>query len=832
MNLKLGVSALALICSATVIGQEQIQLSLPAPDTTPRTDTSYKSSYRPKPVKITPDMRVKDRALGRREWMKERMGGPLTAELRDGILGEMRTASATTGQKSAAGSWTSVGPARSNWIQNGVRLTKSDTGRLRTILVDPANADVVYVLASGGGLWKTTNFLSPRPTWEPKSDRLGVAGGAVAFGADPDTVLLGFGDPFDGGIGGFVAKSTNGGDSWGNPIPLGAATVVYDIKVDGSTVLVGTNAGLWLSTDGGSTFSATGPETTPFDLSTRNNPLFATWSIARSNGAWVVAYSAGGIFGAIYRTTDFATWQAVKPFTDDPATALGRTTLAVGQPGDQVVYAFAATLGDAAQKDLFRSGDGGLTWVAVGLDKAKPANPNADQPDMDIMLGQAFYNQMLLVDPTDAERNTVYIGGQLSSAKSTDGGKSWKLVSHWLAQYGLPYVHADFHTAAFATNPDTLMFGTDGGLFVSTDGGATWSDKKNDGIETYLVYALATNDKNTSDVIIGLQDNGTRLRVGSGDTFNQVYGGDGFGVGWGSDGVSLGSIYYSFMFRTPNGTPATQQKWQVGWNGVADEEFYTKDPKTGELTWPNPARTQFITTIYQPGRAAAPNGRTFYHRTKYTLYRSTNSGALWAPVGDFKLNPNASEGEFRGVAHPIGVGFDNQQEIAVAMSGGQVMISTDGGESVRIEKLNDTGEPGVKPRIPGFNTFATAVAWANPGELYLSTENPDPNAPHLVRSKKAGVGDSWERLDGNLNVPASQRLPRVPISRILVSPADRNTIFVGTWMGVFVSKDAGATWAPLGSGLPVAMVNDMYISPDGGLLRVATYGRGIWDYRF
>jgi photosystem II stability/assembly factor-like uncharacterized protein len=694
-----------------------------------------------------------------------------------------------------------------------VRVPRCDARRVRTILVDPANADIVYLLTSGGGLWKTSNFLSPRPAWAPKSDGVSAAGGAVAFGAGANTLILGTGDPFDEGLGGFVVKSTDGGDTWGSPDALGLATWVTDIKVDGNTVFVGTNSGLWRSDDGGETYAAAGPTATPFGVSARNHPAFTAWSIARTNGAWVVTYGVSNFYGGIYRSTDGINWTATKPFTGDPATDVGRTTLAVAEPGDPIVYAFANSLGNGSQKDLFRSNDGGQTWIPLGLATKTPANPNEDQPDMNIMLGQAFYNHMVLVDPTDADRNTVYIGGQLSSARSTDGGQTWRVISNWLAQYGLPYVHADFHAAAYATQTKTLLFGTDGGLFTSTDAGKTWSDQKNDGIASYLVYALATNDKNTSDVIIGLQDNGTRVRVGNGNTYNQVFGGDGFGVGWASDGVSMGSVYYSFLIRNLHGAPANQNKWFVGYNGIT--EFLDKDGN-----WPNPAETQFITNIYQPSRAAAPDGRTFYHRTKFKLYRTTNSAASWQPVGNFKVTGPLPE--FRGVAHPVATGYDNQQEIAVTMSGGNVAISTDGGQTVRVEALNH-------PRIPNMNTFATAVAWAHQNELYVSTENPSPAAPHLVRSKDGGV--TWERLDG-VGADAAKQLPRVPISRILVSPTDRKTIYVGSWIGVWVSKDAGATWAPLGTGLPLAIVNDMYISPDGSLLRVASYGRGIWDYRF
>jgi photosystem II stability/assembly factor-like uncharacterized protein len=810
MKLKLAIPALALVCGVTTLAQnDRLQLRDASQKRGfPASDTAYKSTYVPKLPTIEPGVRIKDDATARREWMKERMGGPLSSDARDAMLAQIAALRAkypgVYGQGAvkpgASGTWTSIGPARSKWIQNDVRRTKSDTGRIRTILVHPSNADIVYLLTSGGGLWKTTNFLSPRPAWEPKSDAIGVAGGAVAFGADPNTILLGFGDSFDGGVGGFLRKSTDGGTTWGDPKPLGSATVVNDIDVDGSTVFVGTTSGLWRSTDGGDSFAPAGPTSTPFGVSTHDHPAFWVWSVVRTNGAWLASYDAG--YGAIYRSTDGVTWTASMPFS--PTNDIGRITLAVAEPGDPVVYAFASNFNSNAQKDLFRSTDGGQTWTALGLAGKTPVNPTEYQSNMDIMAGQAWYNQMLLVDPADAERNTVYIGGQFSSAKTTDGGDTWRVISDWLALDDQPYVHADFHTAAYSPATRTILFGTDGGLFTSSDGGRTFSDQKNDGIGSYLVYALATNEKHTDDALIGLQDNGTRLRVGKSTTYNQVFGGDGFGVGW-SEGVAIGSIYYSFMFRTPLGNPATENKWFVGYNGILEDEFF------------NPALTQFITTIYQPSRKAAPDGRTFYHRSKYTLYKTTDAAANWTPI--FQL-PRPVEGqplppEFRGVTHPIGVGWDNQDEIAVAMSGGNVAISTDGGDTFRIENLN-------APRIPGYNTFSTAVAWANRGELFVSTENPDPAAAHLVRSRDAGV--TWERVDAGL--------PAVPVSRIYVDPRDPNTIYVGTWVGVFVSKDSGGTWAPLGAGLPLAMVNDIYMPEDGSFIRVASYGRGVWDYRF
>ena len=786
-------AAFVLLAGTSVFTQQ-----VPRPSTGfPSSDTAYKSTFIPDLPIPGSDMRVEDTAAGRREWMKELMGGDLSSQFVQALLDAARTERErypNAFAASAAGAWTNLGPVRSNWIQNGPTVTESDTGRLRTILVHPSNPDIVYILTSGGGLWKTSNFLSPRPEWSVKTDSvLGVAGGAVAFGGSANTLYLGSGDPFDGGVGGFVTKSTNGGDSWLTSVKVGGATTVMDVKVDTTSgadvVLVATNAGLFRSIDAGATYQPS---------AVVRQGAYLAWSLAQTAGAWLVSVQHADGSGGVYRSTDRgATWRAVGVGTRD----VGRMTLAVADPGDPVVYAFAANTGSGAQKDLFRSADGGQTWTALGLATKKPLNPNADQPDMNIMLDQAFYNQMVLVDPTDTSRNTVYIGGQLSSAKSTDGGHTWRVISNWLAQFGLPYVHADFHAAAFVPQTKTVLFGSDGGLFVSTDGGATFSSQKNDGIASYLIYALATNNKNADDVIVGLQDNGTRLRVGTSETFNQVFGGDGFGVGW-SDGVSLASIYYSFIIRTPNGQPATQQKWQVGWNGIDPAEFF------------NPASTQFFTTIYQPSAAAAPDHQTYFHRTKRTLYQTTNAAALWNRV--FRLPPDVP-GEFRAVMHGIGTGYDNLNEIAVAMSASRVAISLDGGKTFVIRSL---------AAVPGMAAgFTSAVAWARPGEVYLSTENPDPAAAHLIRSLDGGT--TWARVDSN-------GLPPVPIRKLLVSPRDpsRKTIYAGTWLGVYESTDAGATWHRFGVGLPLAIINDLYMPLDGSFLRAASYGRGVWDYHF
>jgi photosystem II stability/assembly factor-like uncharacterized protein len=786
MKRKLGVVMVIAAAVTSLAGQSQNAI--------PK-DDGYVSTYRPSPSGGGPDTQTKDDALARLEDMRERMGGDLSPEFMQALMAAADAQRAQYGPAGkgsinvpVGGPWTNIGPDRSNWIQNGLRVNESDTGRVRTFLVHPGSDDVVYVLTSSGGLWKTTNFTQPRPAWRAMTDSiLSTSGGGAALGKNPETVYLGTGDPFDPGVGGFAYKSTDGGETWSNGVKLGPSTIVPDVKVDttGATdvILIGTNAGLFRSTDGGTTYATV--------LSG------LVWSLQRTSAGWLAARTVGSNGSIWFSTNQGATW-ALIPNAGGVYSGAGRTTLAVGAPGDNVVYAFAAKTGNAAQKDLFRSTDGGLNWTALGLATKTPVNPNADQPDMNIMAGQAFYNQMVLVDPNDASRNTVYIGGQLSAAKSTDGGATWRIITNWLAQFGLPYVHADYHAAAFTTlkGAPALLFGTDGGLFVSTDGGAGFSSQKNDGISSYLIYAMTGNPKHADDVLIGLQDDGTRFRTGSSGTYNQVFGGDGFGVAWSQadDLVSLGSVYYSFIIRNVRNPPNTQSKWLVGWTGIA--EFF------------NPSLTYFNTSLATPRASADPTGLTFFHRTRFKLYRTTNGAASWQKV--LETAPIL----LRAGSHPIGVSPVDLNHFGVLGNSGNLWFTNDGGATFNNRNLIAVAAP-----WPGFNA---TLAYASNTTMYVGNEAPIGIALRVIKSTDGGT--TWTNV--------SAGLPLVPITKLVVSPRDPNTVYAGTWIGVYETTNGGTSWHLYGQGLPVVTVSDLYMPTDGSYLRVSTYGRGVWEIRF
>ena len=103
----------------------------------------------------------------------------------------------------------------------------------------------------------------------------------------------------------------------------------------------------------------------------------------------------------------------------------------------------------------------------------------------------------------------------------------------------------------------------------------------------------------------------------------------------------------------------------------------------------------------------------------------------------------------------------------------------------------------------------------------LSSVAPSTTAGHLW--KTVNNGGSWVSLDGN-GLPAG-----VPVNIVTSDPGDPNTVYAGTHFGVYRSQDGGASWTRFGAGLPMVNVTDIYISEDSSLVRVATYGRGIWE---
>ena len=178
-----------------------------------------------------------------------------------------------------------------------------------------------------------------------------------------------------------MVKSKNGGVSWAPLIELGNAVSVRDVKVDTSTnrdiVLVATDNGLYRSADEGATYA---------DVSTFTG--LSVWSIARTSAGWLASAQpcpAGQRRPAVRTGNDALPLDRSR--SDVGADHERRQRLQRERPHDAGASACRVTpwstptrarSDDAQMRDVYRSADGGQTWVANGVNSTKiPTNPGA-----------------------------------------------------------------------------------------------------------------------------------------------------------------------------------------------------------------------------------------------------------------------------------------------------------------------------------------------------------------------------------------------------------------------------------------------------------------------
>ena len=733
---------------------------------------------------------------------RTRNGKLLPSTTTDSTETSTATDSGTTTAVSGT-TWTNLGPNRAAYIKNGSStLNKTDSGRVVEIVPHPKDANILYVAMSGGGVWKTTNAISAaQPTWTPITESLGsLSCGALAI--DPadtaQTLYLGLGDSFDGtGIG--LTKSTDGGATWGPVVYLGDSTKITEIKVatNSTTILASTDKGLFRSIDGGENFDKV-------DLVTGYADVPYAWSIAWGGGTnYALTLEAtptatsGSTNGQVwYSSNDGATWTRASGPTK--STGVGRMTIASSQLNRNVMYVQAAIPNSASSSDLadfFRSTDGGKSWTAFGAtaNKVRYSNTNTESTAPKTLLnGQGWYNQLVI--PAKDSQASVFFGGALLLAKATNAlsTPSYRQMSNWLAQFSLPYVHADFHAGAY-DSAGNLYVGSDGGIFMSADNGLTWTDKYNVGIAAHLLYSVGSSEAARDAIVGGLQDNGTRIRELNTDTFNQTLGGDGFGanINAANGSLVLGSLYYARIYKSTDGG----KTFASASSGISETN--------------NSSSAPFITRIVP--WTGDTSGNTMFTHVNLKVYKSTNYAGSWTALGTTGFITS-------GALRNVGVAKSNANVIGAVASGGRVFLTENGGTSWK--QTAALPNNGLSINSVAFDPNAATT-------VYVSSVAPDSTKNHLWKSTDFGV--TWTALD-QTSTQASNGLPSgVAINSIVTHPSSSSTLYAGTHLGVYSSTDGGTTWSRYGAAMPLVNVTDLYVAPDANRVRAATFGRGFWE---
>ena len=335
-------------------------------------------------------------------------------------------------------------------------------GMASALAADPNDASgrTLY-MGNMGGLWKSTDGGT---TWANLSDGKIASAGVGAIALDPSrpgdlyvgtgiAYLTLSGDTY--GTGFYV--SHDGGATFSRPSPNVSGWAVDVIRVTPTSVLVGTNHGLYRSTDHGDSLTSvalpdnaahTGPATGPYanwisDIAVRpGHPDEVTVAVgfplgtkqlgdgtSASPGNGLYRSTANGIAGS-FTPMDVSGFTRTTSSTDP----VGRVSLAYGQTAgaDQVLWAFVSDAGLAAGQGptstalapqlgnktgsllngLFRSDDDGGTWTVKVTPETLLTAPNstltAAAPLAYAPGVQAYYELWVATDPVIPDQ--VYFG--------------------------------------------------------------------------------------------------------------------------------------------------------------------------------------------------------------------------------------------------------------------------------------------------------------------------------------------------------------------------------------------------------------------------------------
>jgi len=665
--------------------------------------------------------------------------------------------------------WNFIGPFNLQY-QGGFFRGTSKTDR---IVFHPTDPNTFYVCSVNGGLWRTQNGGS---TWTTLNFYFPIqsAAGLAINPSNPNNLFVITGDP-KGGNGiqqnscGIWVTYDGGGNWFKTSFDSDAQTTAFTgykivmMPTLTNVLFAATRSGLYRSTNSGN-----------------------TWTLVISGVIYDVEFDPsqyGRVYASganrFYLSEDYG---ATFPASQQTSIAgANRIEIGVSPANSNYVYLLCGPYGGGGAvgsntfRGIFRSGTGGTAGSFVM--RTNTPNILCDATNGIVTTvnegDQSGYDLAIDVHKTDAER--IMVGGKIIWT-SNNGGLTGSLTN--VTPYVEPntnaippanYIHPDIQDIAYNPLNNLLYACTDGGVYVTGNGGAVWTNITN-GIHATTFFHMAAAPFDVNRVLGGTQDNGVKYKTNTGD-FTHIAGADGFDCAFGPSAAS--SIY-----TTINSTVA---KFDI--NGTA--QAVTTPPNTAffPVIAADPVTNN---TIYL---AAGPPG----------ILKSINGGTSWTST---PLTQN--------IRQSIITCPNNANRVYVVGTGS--IFRTDNGGT------NWTGNLAANPGFINNGQISDINVSSGNSDYVYVTLGGYAAGQKVMYSNNAGA--NWFSISGTL--PAEVKVNCVAVD-------NGNNAYIGTDMGVYYQAVSSSDWTPYFNQLPRVPVTDLVINQGALRIRASTYGHGIWE---
>lgn len=650
------------------------------------------------------------------------------------------------------GRWESLGPI-------------NVTGRIKALAIHPREGDILYAGAAGSGVWKTTNGGRD---WFPtmRDERSLAIGGLAIAPSSPDVLYAATGEwtgkgrrsDSPAGAGAGVYRTSDGGRAWVlcGSIASDLCTSVAVHPSDPNQVYVGGNSGLHRSRDGG-----------------------LTWDVPRGNRRALL--EAGGTVASVALSPDdprriMAGVHRVGVFRSEDggdtweALDLERNGLPRGRAANAPKIAMGRGRGAAGRFVAIKMGD----RIYTSSDQGRTYTRRADTPDRSPSM-IPWCNVIASV----AGSATMLLAGGTNLYRSEDAGEAWTHV----AGYGSA-VHQDQQAIAFdRANPNRVFLANDGGVWESTDQGATWRFASH-GLIAAQAYAISVSQAPALRYAASLQDFSAHVFEGQ-EIWTDLARGEGGYVHFAPDhGDHLyHDTWWSSLVRL-------ERRASGDWGSIdfdADTGSEFGQPLAIARTHPD-----LLLAISEGGGAIVrSDGRDMEQEWPEVL------AAIDEPLTVVVIAPS-----------------DHRRAYA-ADAAGRMWLSSDQGQT-----WSRAGRP-VDASGP---VLSIAVDRSDPDRIFVGTANAD--AYRLTWGQVGGSGQvAWRQL-GRVGLAVNS--PDVQPCTLVQHPKWEDTFIVAGGYRVLRSSDGGRQWQAIDGSLPNARLMGAEIRAPDDSLYLGTHGRGLY----